>query len=110
MASESFMAYQRGIISLMTRHTVVIGHCVPETANEEVTTKEASMLGKLPGIEERLARTLCGVASVYGIRRSSGNAILALPVHRASVLSAGDDLDKATGRDDRDALVGVQGQ
>jgi uncharacterized protein (DUF362 family) len=40
----------------MTRHTVVIEPCVPETANEEVATKVTAMLGKLPGIEERLAR------------------------------------------------------
>ena len=38
----------------MTKHTVVIEPCAPETPNEEVSAKVADMLGKLPGIEQRL--------------------------------------------------------
>jgi len=40
----------------MAQHTVVIERCAPATPDEEVTAKVSDLLGKLPGIDERLAR------------------------------------------------------
>jgi len=40
----------------MTQHTVVIETCRPKTANEEVIAQVASMLAKLPGLDERLGQ------------------------------------------------------
>jgi uncharacterized protein (DUF362 family) len=40
----------------MTRHTVVIERCEPQTPNEAVSVQVAEMLARLPGIDERLRR------------------------------------------------------
>ena len=40
----------------MSKHTVVIDRCEPETPNEQVSAQVEAMLARLPGIDERLAR------------------------------------------------------
>jgi uncharacterized protein (DUF362 family) len=55
----------------MARHTVVIEPCAPETPNEEVSSKVAEMLGKLPNVEKRLKQAKrIFVKLNLGIRRA----------------------------------------